>query len=101
MSIYLIIGLVFVLLCALSFILILIIKDDVREIKELKNENKVLSNNVVSLIKYSELIAKLRKDKEELNNELLQAETAEEIIDIIDRLLSNNNNRVRKQTEGK
>lgn len=96
MTIYLIIGLVMILLCALVFILSIIIKDNMKRIKELKNENKILSDNVMSLVRYSDLIAKLRNEKEEVNNELLQAETPEEIMSIIDRLIQSNNNRVRK-----
>lgn len=67
-----------------------------KRIKELKNDNKILSDNVMSLVRYSDLIAKLRNEKEEVNNELLQAETPEEIMSIIDRLIQSNNNRVRK-----
>jgi biopolymer transport protein ExbB/TolQ len=96
MTIYLIIGLVMILLCALVFILSIIIKDNMKRIKELKNDNKILSDNVMSLVRYSDLIAKLRNEKEEVNNELLQAETPEEIMSIIDRLIQSNNNRVRK-----
>lgn len=96
MTIYLIIGLVMILLCALVFILFIIIKDNMKRIKELKNDNKMLSDNVMSLVRYSDLIAKLRNEKEEVNNELLQAETPEEIMSIIDRLIQSNNNRVRK-----
>ena len=96
MTIYLIIGLIMILLCALVFILSIIIKDNMKRIKELKNDNKILSDNVMSLVRYSDLIAKLRNEKEEVNNELLQAETPEEIMSIIDRLIQSNNNRVRK-----
>lgn len=96
MTIYLIIGLVMILLCALVFILSIIIKDNMKRIKELKNDNKMLSDNVMSLVRYSDLIAKLRNEKEEVNNELSQAETPEEIMSIIDRIIQSNNNRVRK-----
>lgn len=96
MTVYLIIGGIMILLCALVFILSIIIKDNMKRIKELKNDNKILSDNVISLVRYSDLIAKLRNEKEEVNNELLQAETPEEIMSIIDRLIQSNNNRVRK-----
>lgn len=85
-----------ILLCALVFIFAVIIKDNLKQIKELKNDNKILNENIMSLIRYSDLIAKLRNEKEEVNNELLQAETPEEIMSIIDRLIQSNNNRVRK-----
>lgn len=96
MTVYLIVGGIMILLCALVFIFAVIIKDNLKQIKELKNDNKILNENIMSLIRYSDLIAKLRNEKEEVNNELLQAETPEEIMSIIDRLIQSNNNRVRK-----
>lgn len=96
MTVYLIIGGIIIILSALVFILVVVIKDNLKQIKELKHDNKILSDNVMSLVRFSDLIAKLRKEKEEVNNELLQAETPEEIMSIIDRLIQSNNNRVRK-----
>lgn len=96
MTVYLIIGGIIIILSALVFILVVVIKDNLKQIKELKHDNKILSDNVMSLVRFSDLIAKLRNEKEEVNNELLQAETPEEIMSIIDRLIQSNNNRVRK-----
>lgn len=96
MSIYLIIGGIIILLVALVFIFAVIIKDNLRQIKELKNDNKILNENIMSLVRYSDLISKVQKEKEDINNELLQAETPEEIMSIIDRIIQSNNNRVRK-----
>lgn len=96
MQIYLIIGGVIAILIIVILSLIIALQSKTKRIKELKNDNKVLNENVLSLVKYSDLIAKLRKEKEEVNNELLQAETPEEIMSIIDRLIQSNNNRVRK-----
>ena len=96
MTVYLIIGGIIIILSALVFILVVVIKDNLKQIKELKHDNKILSDNVMSLVRFSDLIAKLRKEKEEVNNELLQAETPEEIMCIIDRIISSNNERVRK-----
>lgn len=96
MTIYLIIGGIIVLLSALVFVLVVVIKDNIKQINALKKDNKTLTDNVFSLVKYSELITKMRKEKEALNEELLQAETPEEIMCIIDRIISSNNERVRK-----
>ena len=96
MTFYLIIGGIIVLLSALVFVLVVVIKDNIKQINALKKDNKTLTDNVFSLVKYSELITKMRKEKEALNEELLQAETPEEIMSIIDRLIQSNNNRVRK-----
>ena len=96
MQIYLIIGGIIAVLVIVILSLIIALQSRNRRIKELNNDNKVLNENVLSLVKYSDLIAKMRNEKEELNNEILQAETTEEIMDIINRIISNNNNRVHK-----
>ena len=96
MPIYLILALIIVVLIAAVFVMVVILKDSNEKINELKNDNKVLNDNVMCLVKYSDLINKIRKEKEEVNNELLQAKDAEEINDIISGILSNNNNRVRE-----
>ena len=97
MQIYLIIGGIIAILIIVILALIIALQSKIKRIKELKNDNKVLNENVLSLVRYSDLIAKMRNEKEELNNEILQAVTTEEIMDIINRIISNNNNRVRKQ----
>ena len=97
MQIYLIIGGVIAILIIVILSLIIALQSKTKRIKELNNDNKVLNANVLSLVRYSDLIAKMRNEKEELNNEILQAETTEEIMDIINRIINNNNNRVRKQ----
>lgn len=97
MQIYLIIGGIIAILTIVILSLIIALQSKTKRIKELKNDNKVLNENVLSLVRYSDLIAKMRNEKEELNNEILQAENTDEIMDIINRIISNNNNRVRKQ----
>ena len=97
MQIYLIIGGIIAVLVIVILSLIIALQARNRRIKELNNDNKVLNENVLSLVKYSDLIAKMRNEKEELNNEILQAENTDEIMDIINRIINNNNNRVRKQ----
>lgn len=96
MTMYLILFGLIILLGAAVFILIVIIKDDNKRIKELKADNKILSDNITSLVKYSDLVTKIKNEKEEVYNELLQAQDGEEICDIIMHLISNNNNRVRE-----
>lgn len=96
MQIYLIIGGIIAILIIVILSLIIALQSKTKRIKELKNDNKVLNENVLSLVRYSDLIAKMRNEKEELNNEILQAETTEEIMDIINHIISNNNNRVHK-----
>ena len=97
MQIYLIVSGIIAVLVIVILSLIIALQSKTKRIKELKNDNKVLNENVLSLVRYSDLIAKMRNEKEELNNEILQAENTDEIMDIINRIISNNNNRVRKQ----
>ena len=97
MQIYLIIGGIIAILIIVILSLIIALQSKTKRIKELKNDTKVLNANVLSLVRYSDLIAKMRNEKEELNNEISQAENTDEIMDIINRIISNNNNRVRKQ----
>ena len=97
MQIYLIVSGIIAVLVIVILSLIIALQSKTKRIKELKNDNKVLNANVLSLVRYSDLIAKMRNEKEELNNEISQAENTDEIMDIINRIISNNNNRVRKQ----
>ena len=97
MQIYLIVSGIIAVLVIVILSLIIALQSKTKRIKELKNDTKVLNANVLSLVRYSDLIAKMLNEKEELNNEILQAETTEEIMDIINRIISNNNDRVRKQ----
>ena len=97
MQIYLIVSGIIAVLVIVILSLIIALQSKTKRIKELKNDNKVLNENVLSLVRYSDLIAKMRNEKEELNNEISQAENTDEIMDIINRIISNNNNRVRKQ----
>lgn len=97
MQIYLVFGGIIAILTIVILSLIIALQSKTKRIKELKNDNKVLNANVLSLVRYSDLIAKMRNEKEELNNEILQAENTDEIMDIINRIINNNNNRVRKQ----
>ena len=97
MQIYLIIGGIIAVLVIVILSLIIALQSKTKRIKELKNDNKVLNANVLSLVRFTDLIAKMRNEKEELNNEISQAENTDEIMDIINRIISNNNNRVRKQ----
>ena len=97
MQIYLIVSGIIAVLVIVILSLIIALQSKTKRIKELKNDTKVLNANVLSLVRYSDLIAKMRNEKEELNNEILQAENTDKIMDIINRIISNNNNRVRKQ----
>ena len=89
-----ILGLVCVLLGALSFILFVVIKDNRRELKALWADKKMLEENITYLFKHSEIIAKIKKDRKKVCDEIMACEDTDEIINIISSIIRSNNDRV-------
>lgn len=87
--IYLILVLIIVVI---SVFLVFCVKKNAK----LKDQNKKLSDNLKSVLKYSELITELKQKENSINLKIMEAKTDEEIINIISELLTSNNNRVRK-----
>ena len=90
-------------LAIISAVLILIIiaisricrelQDENLEIKaELENEKKT----VVEAYKYAEELARIQKDKSDVNQKINEAKTSEEINEIINSIVAANNNKLRK-----
>lgn len=98
MKIYVILIAILLILIISILSLIVALREQAHQIKTLKNDNKVLNANVMSLVKYADLIAKLRKEKEEVNSEILQAENADDVMDIINHLINTNNTRLSNST---
>lgn len=93
-KITIILGLVCVLLGALSFVLFVVIKDNRRELKALWSDKKMLEENITYLFKHSEIIAKIKKDRKEVCDEIMACEDTDEIINIISSIIRSNNDRV-------
>ena len=89
-----ILGLVCVLLGALSFILFVVIKDNRRELKALWSDKKMLEENITYLFKHSEIFAKIKNDRKEVCDEIMACEDTDEIINIISSIIRSNNDRV-------
>ena len=87
------------LLTMLVFAVYVAIKTSKRknqEIKRLSNELANQKQNVAYLVKHAEEVAKIERDKDKTNEDIANAKTDEEIVDIVNTIVAANNNRVRK-----
>ena len=66
------------------------------ENKKLKEEVEKQKETVIELYKHAEDVAKIQKDKSQVNQKIKEAQTDEEIHNIIAGILAANNSRVRK-----
>ena len=64
--------------------------------KKLQEELEAQQKNLINLYKHAEEIAAIEKDKSKTDQNIEEAKSDEEILDIINTILSINNNRVRK-----
>ncbi len=78
----------------------------VKSNKKLKNENKQLSGkieqlntNIAYLVKHSQELAQIHKDKEKTFERIEEARTDEEIADIVSIIVNANNQRVQNVPE--
>ncbi len=86
----------------LIYILIKALQKKCKENEELANENDALyieveeqKKNIVQLFHYSEEIAEIEKSQRKTGQQICGAKSNEEVIDIINSVIRNNNNRVR------
>ncbi len=93
-KIILVMGLIIVLLGALSFILFIILRDTNKTLKDLKHDNKLLEENISYLFKYSEIINKIKKERTDIEDEIKTAENTDEIINILNSIIKSNNDRM-------
>lgn len=71
-------------------------KTQKQEIKRLTSELERQKQNVAYLARHAEEVAKIERDKDKTNEDIANAKTDEEIVDIVNTIVSANNNRVRK-----
>ena len=93
--IYLVGAILYAVLILAVIVMFKLLKKKNKNIKELESENQRLADTIECLYKYSEEISKIRKDKEDALQEITQAESTEDILNIIAGLVSNNNDRLR------
>lgn len=90
-------------LCVILIVcLIKALQKKCRENEELAKENDTLyieveeqKKNMVQLFHYSEEIAEIKKSQRKTGQQICGAKSDEEVIDIINSVIRNNNNRVR------
>lgn len=90
----LVLGIICIILLAVSFIFGIIIKDNAKQLRDLKSDNQLLEKNIEYLYKYSEVISKIKKERKEVNDEILHAESVDDIIRILDGVINNNNSKL-------
>ncbi len=92
------------LLLTLVSVVYVAIKTSKAQKKEIKTLTARLENQKViaeNLVKHSEELSKIKGDKEEVAQKISEAKTDEEVNEIINNLVRDNNNRVRKQASCK
>lgn len=94
MQVYTIIGIIFISLVIAVIIMAFLLQKNARQILSLQKENKQLQYNVEYIYRYSETIAKIKREMGDINDEIKQAETTDEIIDILNRVISSNNDKL-------
>lgn len=88
-----------VLVAALVFVIYVAIKTNkskTQEIKRISAELEKQKKNVVYLVKHAEEVTKIGHDKDKVQEAIQNAKTDEEVVDVINSIISANNNRVRK-----
>lgn len=80
-----------IILSLIVFIMIKTWSKQRKEIKALKHDNKIISDNIKALIKHTEVLEEIRKDKNAIKEKIDEAESDEEIIAIMDSITKSNN----------
>jgi Tfp pilus assembly protein PilO len=91
--ILILIAIIFCLIAAF-IITISVLKKQVSENKKLKKEIKVQQQNSIYLYKHAQEISEITSEANKLEGKINNAKTDEEIIDIINSVISNNNSKL-------
>lgn len=86
----------FVMLVSAVFVGIKTLKAKSDEVKRLDGELEKQKQNMAYLVKHAEEIAKIESDEDKMQEEIRNAKTDEEVVDIINAIINLNNARVRK-----
>ncbi len=90
-----ILAIVFISFSTAIFFLIKIICRLNKEKKELTEDLETMSENLKYMYEHAEKISDIKKDRNRINGGINDAETDEEIIDVINSIVTVNNSRVR------
>ena len=86
----------FVMLVSAVYAVIKTLKTKHDEINRLNGELEKQKQNMAYLVKHAEEIAKIESDEDKVQEEIRNAKTDEEVVDIINAIININNARVRK-----
>ena len=96
LTIILVVAAVILILGAIVYVLCKRLKALNAELKDAKAEIQKQRDNLSYLVKHSEEIAKIRKEEKSVDKAIEEAESNEELFNIINGLISGNNDRVCK-----
>ena len=96
LKILLIETIVIILLIVVVILLCMAIKSTKIEKKRLEGELEQAKTNIAYLYRNAKEIAKIEKDEKKVSEEIKNAKSDEEIFDIVNTVITANNNRVRK-----
>lgn len=85
---------VILLLGVFLYVFIRLFINEQKRVKALDKEIINLQANLSYLVKHAEEIDKIQKEKEKIKNQLQEAQTDEEIADIVANIINANNDRV-------
>lgn len=94
MTIDLILVAIILCLIAVIFIIISVLKKQVSKNKKLEEELKSQQQNTIYLFKHAQEISEITSEANKLEGKINNAKTDEEIIDVINSVISNNNSKL-------
>ena len=94
MKTILILGAIILALVAVIVIMFLSLKSDKKKIKELSESVEAQQQNILYLYRHAEEIAEIEKDKNAVEGKIKEAKSDEEVLNIINTIISINNDKL-------
>lgn len=94
MKTILILGVIILALIAVIIILFLSLKSDKKKIKELSESIEAQQRNILYLYRHAEEVAEIEKDKNAVDGKIKEAKSDEEVLNIINTIISINNDKL-------
>lgn len=94
MKTILILGAIILALVAVIVIMFLSLKSDKKKIKELSKSIEAQHRNILYLYRHAEEVAEIEKDKNAVEGKIKEAKSDEEVLNIINTIISVNNDKL-------
>ena len=94
MKIILIFGAIILALIVVIVIMFLSLKSDKKKIKELSESIEAQQRNILYLYRHAEEVAEIEKDKNAVEGKIKEAKSDEEVLNIINTIISVNNDKL-------